>query len=396
MTHPPHSLLLLPILCLLAMLGVFSISIYLPSLPAVGKALEASQGSVQLTLTIFYLGTFIGALFLGPLSDQISRLLVVKAGLILFIIASFWCAKAQTIFNLQLGHFFQGMAASTGPLTARAIGRDLYEGSHLTKFSAIIMLGVSIASALGLTVGGIIEFYLGWEKSFYFLVFFGFFIAFLVWGWLPETNKYNKISSPSSVFRPIFKNYIFLLKDPYYRKFCLIIFTQMGSSFCYAAFSPYLFISIFGFLPQDYGYVSMAISFGNIIGFIVVKYATHYLYFYDWILTGEILCFLLSLIFVGICLLFPQNHYVLIIYIACFFILSPLVLINALAAAMNLFPHLAGTSSAMLLSVQIGSGILGSVTAAVLPISLLMLGVIMGSLSICSLITGTQLKWYKV
>jgi len=387
------SRLLMPILCLLAALGIFSTSLYLPSLPAIGKSLSASPESVQLTLAIFFLGSSLGSLMLGPFSDHMGRLVVAKVGLILFIISSLWCAHADTISSLLLGRFLQGIAASSGPLVARAVGRDLYEGANFTKFSATLMMVISISPAIAPTLGGIIEFYFGWEKNFYFLMLFGIITALMVWIWLPETNGYR----PTSLsFSSAFNNYLTLLKNPAYAWLCLGIGLQLGALFCYVSMSPYIFISFFGWSTQAYGYVGISTAFGNMAGFAFGRHMAHRITLNQGILIGSFLCVFLSFILVGSAFIFPITSMLLIIYVFCFFCMQALSVVNMSAAAMNFFPQMAGTSSAMVGAVQIGAGVFGSLLASRLPVSPFALGVAMGGLSLATFIIGLffqQKKW---
>ena len=53
--------------------GQVGVSIYLPSLPMISKALQISQSDVQLLVTLFLVGFGVSQLFYGPLSDAIGR-----------------------------------------------------------------------------------------------------------------------------------------------------------------------------------------------------------------------------------------------------------------------------------------------------------------------------------
>lgn len=389
MSSSSHSRLLVPILCLLAALGIFSTSLYLPSMPAIGKALNTSMSAVQLTLAVFFLGSSVGSLFLGPLADRMGRLMVAKGGLILFIAASFWCAESESILSLQIARFIQGMAASAGPLIARAVGRDLYEGHNLTRYTATIMMVISVSPAIAPTIGGFIVSHFGWEMNFYFLMLFGFFTVLMVWIWLPETNGYRKEPTQSFSF---FKNYARLFKDPAYGLLCFVLGVQFATAFCYLTLSPYLFMSYFGWSAQAYGYIGVTIAFGNISGFYFARHLAHRIHFHQGILIGSLLCFLLSFAFVSVCLCFPIKASLLVFYVTGFFCISALAVVNATAAAMNLYPTMAGTSSAMVGAIQIGAGAIGSALASLLPISPCAAGMTMGILSFLSFLAGILIK----
>lgn len=61
------------VLGLLSAIGPFAIDMYLPALPAIGQSLGADIGSVQMSLTAFFIALGIGQLFYGPVSDMVGR-----------------------------------------------------------------------------------------------------------------------------------------------------------------------------------------------------------------------------------------------------------------------------------------------------------------------------------
>lgn len=310
MSSAQPSPLLLPILCLLMALGFFSTAIYLPSFPAIGETLHASRAQVQQTLALFFLGSAAGSLILGPLADRLGRLVVAKGGIILFILTSFWCAESYDISTLQIARFLQGFAAGAGPLVVRAVGRDLYEGADLTRFSATTMMVASFSPAIAPTLGGFLQSAFGWQYNFYFLMSLGIVIALMVWKWLPETKSLSEEPLP---FSSILNNYVTLFKDPFYTLFCLIIGLQMGALFCYVTFSPYIFIKHFNFSPEEYGALGIVGAFGNISGFSFARYLAHRIQFHQGIFIGSFLCLCLSVIFLSISLLFSATSLTIIL-----------------------------------------------------------------------------------
>jgi DHA1 family bicyclomycin/chloramphenicol resistance-like MFS transporter len=387
LSHPSKRLL--TVLGLHISLGLFATYLYLPSFPAIGKAFAASQGSVQFTLTIFFFGFSTGSIILGPLCDRMGRVIIAKGGLILFIIASFLCAQSSTIVELLATRFIQGVAASTGLLVANAIGRDLYTESQLTRFFSSLMIIASISPIIASPLGGIIEEYLGWEKNFYLLMFFGIFVALIVWIWLPRTDGHRKIFFESSFS---IKNYSALFKKSDYGIYCFIMGVQLAAIFCYITLSPFLFVHLFGWTAHEYGFVGAGTALGNIVGLFFARYLAPRLYFKQGVFIGNLFCFLLSILFVMLFFSFPLNANLLVIYAVFFFMFSALAVMNASAGAMNLFPQQACTSSAMLDAIQIGSGTFGSAMAIFLPVSPLILGIVMGVLILLSLVSGLYLK----
>ncbi|HUX79125.1 MAG TPA: hypothetical protein VMW10_05195, partial [Alphaproteobacteria bacterium] len=114
----------------------------------------------------------------------------------------------------------------------------------------------------------------------------------------------------------------------------------------------------------------------------------HRIRFHQGILIGSFLCFLLSFSFVGGCLIFSIKAYLLVTYLICFFCISALAIVNASAAAMNLYPNMAGTASAMVGALQIGAGAIGSALASMLPVTPCAVVTTMGILSFLSYLAG--------
>ena len=73
------------------------IDTYLPALPEMATALDATESQAQLTLTTMLLGLGLGQLINGPLSDTIGRRLPIIIGFSGHIVASLLIAVAPTI-----------------------------------------------------------------------------------------------------------------------------------------------------------------------------------------------------------------------------------------------------------------------------------------------------------
>ncbi len=385
MTQSSQNHPFLPILWLLAAIGIFSTALTLPSMPAITKAFNASDNMVQLSLSLLFLGSAVGNLLLGPISDKKGRLMVAKGGLIIFIVASIWCAEAQSIHSLIIARFFQGVGSSCGMLVARAVGRDLYEGADLAHYSSTVMMVMSVSPAIAPTLGGYIEFYVGWKMNFYFLMAFGIITAAFVWLRLPETKSK---SQPHYPLMKTFINYALLFKEKAFSLACLILFAQMASIFSYVTLSPYLFINLYGWTPQEYGFLGVTGAFGNIVGFAIARRLAYRIKFGQGLFFGSLLTFICTLAYIITTIILGSDANSLIIYTIFFYVFSALATVNASSAAMNLHPEKAGVAAAMIGAIQIGSGFFGGLFASLIPTSPLMLGIVMGVLCLISLWAG--------
>ena len=121
-----------------AAIAPLSTDMYLPSLPALAEDLQSNTSVAQLTLTANLLGLGLGQLWLGTLSDQRGRRMPLIISLAVYCLSSFLCTIAPSIELLIILRFIQGVSGAGGMVISRAIVRDLYSGSELTKFFALV------------------------------------------------------------------------------------------------------------------------------------------------------------------------------------------------------------------------------------------------------------------
>lgn len=138
----------------LAMIGPFSIDMYLPALPALGASLNASPGAVQGTLAIYFLGLACGQMLYGPMSDRFGRRGPLFVGLGLYTIAAAACALAPDVQTLTVARLFQALGGCSGMVIARAMVRDVSDERGSVRLMAQLMLVMGIAPVIAPIVGG--------------------------------------------------------------------------------------------------------------------------------------------------------------------------------------------------------------------------------------------------
>ena len=118
----PGSFALTLLLSFLTALGPLSMDMYLPSLPDIGRQLNAPVLQVQLSISSYLFGFAVGQIFYGPLSDRFGRRPLLLAALILYGLASIGCAAAQSIDGLIAMRFLQALGGAGAIVLARAVG----------------------------------------------------------------------------------------------------------------------------------------------------------------------------------------------------------------------------------------------------------------------------------
>jgi len=146
--------------------------LYLPALPAIVDEFNVSEAQGQLTLSLFMLGMAVGQLFFGPLSDFYGRLPVVTVGTIFFIATSVACAAAPSMEFMWVTRFIQGLAASSGPVIARAIVSDRYHGPRAAQVMSMLGAAMAVIPLIAPTIGSWILVVFDWRATYLALAVF--------------------------------------------------------------------------------------------------------------------------------------------------------------------------------------------------------------------------------
>jgi len=194
----PGTFALTLLLCLLTGLAPLSMDMYLPSLPAIGEALNASTGQVQFTISTYLFGFAAGQIFYGPISDRFGRRPVILTALVVYGIASVVCALAPTINTLTAVRFVQALGGAGSIVLARAIVRDLYTGVRAGRELSLMGSITAFAPIAAPAIGGVLQTAFGWRASFVLLVMFAAVSCLVAARFLPETLR-QRASGPFSL-----------------------------------------------------------------------------------------------------------------------------------------------------------------------------------------------------
>jgi DHA1 family bicyclomycin/chloramphenicol resistance-like MFS transporter len=232
------------ILGTLAAFAPLSIDMYLPSFPTLTTEFNTSASMVQLSLTFFLLGACIGQLVTGPLSDVLGRRKPLLFGMTLYTITSILCALTETIEILILLRFVQGFAGSAGMVISRAVVRDLYSGSEMTKFFSLIALVIGIAPILAPILGAQVLKWYPWQAIFLGLAIIGIIAFLLVFFGLKETLPQQDRSTGG--FKNTIKTFGQLLKDRQFLGYVLSNGFIFAAMFSYISGSSFVIQRVYG------------------------------------------------------------------------------------------------------------------------------------------------------
>lgn len=226
------------LLAALAALPPLSTDINLPGLPAIARALHASAGSVQATLSTFIVAFGAGQLVLGPLSDRYGRRPVLLGGLALFTLAGLACTLTTDIRELLVARTLQGVGACAGMVNARAIVRDIAaERTHAATLQSYVSAVQSLAPIVAPMLGAAILALLGWRALYGALVIVGIGLTAAVALGLAETSP--------RIARSVAHAYLRSVRRPRTVALAALLFFGFGGYFTLITGSPFVLVAQF-------------------------------------------------------------------------------------------------------------------------------------------------------
>ena len=356
-TESRQSFWTLGILSALMAFASISTDLYLPALPAMADSLNANAGKVELTISGYLIGFSLGQLLWGPVGDRYGRRLPIAIGLVLFIIGSAGCALASDADIMIAWRAVQAVGACASVVLARAMVRDLYQGHRAAQMLSTLMAVMAIAPLLGPSIGGLILHLGSWRLIFWALVLMGVGTLAMLWV-LPETLPLAR-RNPEPL-SGAFKRYASLLTQRRVLGYAGAGGFFYGAMFAYIAGTPFAYISYYHVSPQQYGLLFA-------LGIVGIMLANHLNSRWvakvggDRLLCGGAALAAFAAVVVAVDSWtdfggLPGLVLPLFVFAGC----AGFIIANSIVGALEGFPQYAGAVSALIGSLQYGTGILGS------------------------------------
>jgi EmrB/QacA subfamily drug resistance transporter len=183
-----------------ALLGTFfsgtATRIFHISMPTVAASLGTDLIGISWALLAYQLSNIGLSIIFGRVADLWGREKVFALGFVVLALASLLCGISQTVFQLILFRFVQGIGgamiqSSSRALAAQSVPEDLggrAQGYMTTAHHSGFLLGPSI--------GGLMIDYLSWRWTFFFLVPLGLFGALVTLGNLKNRPAESRRRQP--------------------------------------------------------------------------------------------------------------------------------------------------------------------------------------------------------
>lgn len=232
----------LAVLSLLMGFASISTDLYLPAMPVMSRALHASAGMLEWTISGYLIGFSSGQLLWGPISDRYGRRLAIGSGLVLFVIGSAGCALSNDAITLIGWRIVQALGACASVALSRAMVRDLYSGTMAAQMLSTLITIMAIMPLVGPLVGGQIVTLFGWRAIFWLLVVVGL-VTFAALYTIPETLPVHR-RNPEPLHRALWR-YAELLKNRRLLGYLGAGGFLYAGMFAYVAGTPFVYIDYY-------------------------------------------------------------------------------------------------------------------------------------------------------
>ncbi|VFR32370.1 Multidrug resistance transporter, Bcr/CflA family [plant metagenome] len=354
---------LLFLLAGLAALGALSTNIILPAFPDMGSDLGVSTKDLGVTLSSFFIAFAAGQLLVGPLSDRFGRQWLVLGGLAVFLAGSALCALATSLPWLVAGRVVQALGVCAASVLSRAIARDLFEGEALARTLALIMVAMAAAPGFSPLLGGALNHLFGWRGAFVLVGVLGLLLAAHYVISTGETHPADRRAAVS--LAAVVKSYARLLVDPRFIVPAASVSFVLGGLYTFFATAPAILMDGLGFSSLGLGLFFATTVFVVFAAGLLAPRLAH-----RWGQRPVAMAGIAIALTGGVLLLAgPPTIAMFSVSLAVF--LLGMGMVNPLGTAITLQPfgHQAGTASALLGFLQMGSAALAISIASTLDVA---------------------------
>jgi len=368
-------LALLIFLALMTSVVALTIDAILPAVDGISADLgfESPTDRNYLILVVF-LGMGLAQPVFGPLSDAIGRRRTATIGWVVFAAGSVIAMTATGFEAVLFGRLMQGVGAAGPRVVATAIVRDLYEGRAMARIISLVMTIFMLVPMVAPLIGQQVEFLGGWRAIFVLYLAMAAGCATLHFVMVPETLAPQNVKPLS--LRPLARAFAEVLTTP-----TTMLYT-LASGAIFSAFAAMLssaqmvYEEIFGLgalFPLVFALVALLIA--------AAQYANSRLVMSLGMRFLARLAAALVSVFAALALVVSAVFYgpvpplwLFLLLMSPVYVGAGLMFSNLTALALEPMGHIAGTASAVVLSIStllavpVGTMISRQVDGTVLPL----------------------------
>lgn len=156
----------------------------LPALKQIGADLGAAGNDVQMIVTAVFVGSAIGQLVSGTLSDVIGRRPAIIAFIGVFTAGTLLCIASTDYDTMLAGRVLQGFGAAGPQVVSMAMIRDTHSGDRMARISSFVMSIFIMVPIIAPLMGQGVLLFFGWRAIFTAFLIYAAIV--LIWFYLRQ------------------------------------------------------------------------------------------------------------------------------------------------------------------------------------------------------------------
>lgn len=368
---------------LLTAVGPLSMAVYAPAMPELVHAFATTDVAIKASLSLYFGGFAVAQLAAGVASDAFGRRPASLAFLGIYLVGGLMAYFAPTVEWLLAGRLVQGIGASVGITVARAIVRDQFSGVQAARIMNLIGIILGIGPAAAPTIGGVTLQYFGWQAVFLLMIGLGV-IACLAALTMPETTVPDR-----SRARPgqVLSTYGRLSADMRFLLPAMVTGCSVGALYTQATMLPFILIGMAGLTPGQYGLAMLMQSGFYFAGSVVLKMLSGRLGGHGAVVAGLFCCGTGGLMMALSARFFDPGFLSIMVPVAFTSFGIALLTPHIITVALAPFPKVAGSASAMMGFIQMGSGFVIGLLGALFATPLLAYGTLLPAMQLTAVLS---------
>ena len=337
------------LLAMLTAVAPFAVDMYLPTMQAMAIDLSTPIHYVEISVSTFLFGFAIGQLVGGPASDRFGRKPMIALGLILFSTTSLLLTQTESIDQLLFLRAIQAIGGGMATVNSSAMIRDLFSGDEMAKVLSMVAIVMMSAPLIAPMLGALIVKFFDWQAIFLCLSIYSLFVMLLLLWRLPETNTRSirdkkEIESGKT---KLWQSYKRVLTHRQAMGYIMAISFAFSGMFVFITSSAFTYLEYYSVSVQMFPFLFGAnVLVMMLMNRINVWALNHYSSVN--ILTAGLIIQLIC----GIALImasYTQADLYFVVALNMLFVGSlGLIAANATAGALNFFPDISGTTTAVI------------------------------------------------
>jgi len=344
----------------LALLSPLALDAFLPAVNDAAVDLNTTIGQIMMSWGILSIGSGIGQIIHGPLSDRFGRKPIIIGSLITYFLTSILSILVESLGPFYVLRFVQGFAMAATMILMRAVVRDLYSVRKGAKIFANLFVILAAVPVIAPIISGHLTTWFGWESIFIMMASISGIVLLIIVFFLEESLLRKDVQALN--LNKLKSNFIEIISERNFITFLLIgVGAYIGLFAILTGIAPVM-VGMLNQTAENFGYQFGAIMTGHLIaatftGKLIEKFGIRKLLLIgiSISLVGGISLFgiVISNQITVISILLPST-----VYLVGFALTIP----GMTAGALSNFQHMAGRATSLLGFIQQGTGAIVAVT----------------------------------